>query len=111
VFRAELDVKPLIVALDKARDAFRDIPNRMLAIGRLGAQYARDNHDYQNRTWKLTRSTKAEMLSRSKREYVLQVAAGAPYASYVRRAGLMGIDEAWRRVGEDLTDYINSLDF
>ncbi len=81
----------------------------MRDVLRIAARNERSQHGYQNRTGRLQRSTRGEVLSASAGSGVHGVlyagppdAPGVPYASFVLARGLMVIDEQAEAAAEAL---------
>lgn len=104
-----LDISGLLKQIEEAKKLIDAVPKTMTNIAKLGAQYERQHHAYQNRTGNLQRSTKGLSVRSSRTNTTVQLEAGAPYASYVRARGLMAIDDAAKRTEAAIQDYLSDL--
>lgn len=82
----------------------RSVPRIMQGAVGLAAAYERSTHRYQNRTYRLERSTVGQGVRYSRAEATVQLVMGMDYAVYVRARGLSNIDDAARRADEAMRD-------
>lgn len=102
-----------VLATERAaiRHLEREMPREMHRIVAQAAADERRSHGYQNRTGDLERSTRATEPVVTDDSVQVDLVAGMEYASYVNTRGLMTIDEAAERAGNEIEFYLDGVTF
>jgi hypothetical protein len=85
------------------------VPQILKSVVDLGAAYARNNHEYINRTGDLTKSTKGIWMKQTRSQLQRNLDVGMQYASYVRNRGLMEVDHAASQIEQELQEQFGGL--
>ena len=97
MFRVTVDTSSVVRIAGRIERKIARLPFAMQdAVERSGAQEARRNHGYRNRTHNLERSTAAYLVQALPNHIVVHLGPLAPYAKYVAARGFLSLERAKR---------------
>ncbi len=107
--RVNVDLSEIVVLGTRANAEVDELPQELLRCVEMGAAFERHQHEYQNQTGDLEKSTKAviDQTSRSRAQVTLEM--GMDYASYVKRRGLSEVESASVRARDEFQAWADDM--